>query len=84
MSYEVKYSNQALKFLKKLDKDIAKRILTKIGELKDSPYSSETSKVKGTDYFKIRVGKIRIVYDINNKDKILGIVKIDKRERVYD
>ena len=84
MSYEVKYSNQASKFLKKLDKDLSKRILDKINEFKENPYPPGSSKVKGTDYYKVRVGKHRIIYDIDNENKILGIVKIDKRNRIYD
>lgn len=84
MNYEIRYSNQASKFLKNADSVIAKRILDKIDELKENPYPSESSKVKGTNYYRARVGKFRIVYDIDNKNNVLGVVKIDKRERVYD
>ncbi|MAG02344.1 addiction module toxin RelE [Candidatus Pacearchaeota archaeon] len=84
MSYDAKYSNQASKFLRKLNKDTTKRILDKVNELKENPYPSVSSKVKGTDYDKVRVGRFRIIYDVDNESKILGIVKIDKRSRVYD
>lgn len=84
MIYEVKYSNQSSKILKKLNKDLVKRILNKINELKNNPYPQESSKVKGTNYHRIRVENHRIIHDIDNENNTLGIVKIDKRERVYD
>jgi mRNA-degrading endonuclease RelE of RelBE toxin-antitoxin system len=33
--------------------------------------------------FRVRVGEHRILYEVDNDNKAIGIVKIDKRERVY-
>ena len=42
----IKYSRKAEKYLKKCDKNLAKRILEEIEELVNNPYPSKSSKVK--------------------------------------
>ncbi len=82
--FEVVYSNQAAKFLKNCDKNLANRILEKIERLRENPIISETIKVKGEDTLRVRVGKTRILYIIKGNDNALLITKIDKRPRVYN
>ena len=38
MTLEVKYSNQAVKFLNKCDKNLRERIFNKIDKLKENPF----------------------------------------------
>jgi len=80
---KIKYSNQAVKFLKKCDKILFKRILNKIELLSSNPFPQDVKMTQGEKLFRVRVGKIRILYEIDNKNNLLGIVKIDKREKVY-
>lgn len=80
----VSFSNQAEKYLKNLDKDTLKRIFDKIEKLRETPFIQDTKRLEGTPYFRIRVGKQRIIYEVDKSSNLLGIIKIDKRERVYD
>ena len=82
---EVKYANQALDFLKKSEKIVTQRILKKIEELMQNPYPQGVRTVEGYQekIFRVRVGDFRILYEVDNKNNLLGIVKIDKRPRVY-
>ena len=34
--------------------------------------------------FRIRVGDYRILYEVDYRNNLIGIVKIDKKPRVYD
>ncbi|MFH0936055.1 MAG: type II toxin-antitoxin system RelE/ParE family toxin [Candidatus Woesearchaeota archaeon] len=79
----VKYSNQAVKFLKKCDNILTNRILNKIESLASNPFPQDVKVTQGDKLFRVRVGKIRILYEIDFKDNLLGIIKIDKRERIY-
>jgi len=81
----IKYSNQAKKFLKKSDRILTKRLLSKINELKKDPILHNTKAIKDDKekLFIIRVGDYRILYEIDHESNILGIVKIDKRSKVY-
>jgi mRNA interferase RelE/StbE len=80
----VSFSNQAEKYLKKLDKETIRRILKKIDKLSENPFIQDTKRIEGTPYFRVRIGKQRIMYEVDKGNNFLGIVKIDKRERVYD
>lgn len=81
---EVLYSNQALKFLKNSDKILTKRIIKRIESLQENPFPSDMKRTEGDRLFRVRVGKSRILYEVDHSNNTLGIVKIDKRERVYD
>ena len=48
-------------------------------------YSSGSKTVEGSkSLFRIRVGDYRILYEVDYSNNLIGIVKIDKRLRVYD
>ena len=84
--FDVKYSNQATKFLKKADKILIKRLIKKIEELRVEPILRETIIVEGykEKTYRVRVGDYRILYEVDRAMNLVGIVKIDKRPRVYD
>jgi mRNA-degrading endonuclease RelE of RelBE toxin-antitoxin system len=63
-------------------KDKIKEIL--VG-LKQNPYGSPYKKIKGEScVYRIRVGKYRIIHEINKNHNQIIIIKVDKRERVYE
>ena len=37
----------------------------------------------GEKLFRVRVGDYRILYEVDHKNNLIGIVKIEKRERAY-
>ena len=82
--YRVKVHRDVEKFLRKIPKHDAERIREIILSLKD-PFSSKPVKVKGEENtFRLRVGKYRILFFIDEDQKIVIVSKVDKRERVYD
>ena len=78
-------SKHSSKFLRKCEEDLRVRIIKKLRLLKENPTPSDSKAMKGYNkpVFRIRIGKYRIIYEINYNKKILLISKIDKRERVY-
>jgi len=84
MMLGIKYSNQSLKFLKKVDRESAERLLDKVGELQKEPFPQNVKRVEGQKLFRVRIGKHRILYEVDVASNFLGIIKIDKRGRVYD
>ena len=81
--FDVAYSNQAHKFLKKVSKILAKRILDKIEKLRKKPINHDAKRVKGEKLFRVRIGKYRILYEVDYKENLIGIIKIDKRSKAY-
>ena len=81
MSYLIKWHPQAFSFLDGLQKDIAKRILKKLDEVKENPFRY-IEHYEGK-YYKLRIGDFRLLLDIDFKNKILFVEVLDKRGRVY-
>jgi len=80
---KIKYSKQSSKFLKKTEKESLKRILEHITKLTENPFPSDMKRVEGykEKLYRIRVGQYRILYEVEGKN--IGIVKIDRRSKVY-
>lgn len=86
MTFEISYDKQPVKFLKKLNKSIVKRVLDKIDAVfTNEPVPSDAKRIFGEHgVFRIRIGDYRILYRIDYEKNIIVIFKIDKRENVYD
>ncbi|MCS7131006.1 MAG: type II toxin-antitoxin system RelE/ParE family toxin [Archaeoglobaceae archaeon] len=84
MSYRVKVHREVEKFLRKIPKKDAERIKERIISLKD-PFAEKPIKVRGEEnVFRIRVGKYRILFFIDEEHKTVVVSKVDKRERIYE
>ena len=83
---DVDYSSKARKFMKKADKILNSRLLEKIETLRVTPFTHDTKTVEGykEKVFRVRIGKYRILYEVDYKNNKIGIVNIDKRPRAYD
>jgi len=87
MTFSIKFSTKATKFTKKLDKISRERIKEKIHKLSENPFPSESVRVesyKEYKVFRVRTGGYRILYNVDFKGKLIIIIKIDKRSKVYD
>ncbi len=86
MNFEIFYDKQPEKFLEKLDKHIATRLINKIEfALADKPVPHNATTMEGEHgVFRIRIGDFRALYRVNYETNRIIIVKIDKRSRVYD
>jgi len=78
---KVFYSGTSLKYLEKVKKNLAGKIVEGINKL---PNEGDTKKLKGQkvkNLFRLRIGKIRIIYKIDENE--LKVIKIDTRGDVY-
>jgi len=84
--FDVNYSNQAAKFLKSSEKVVAARLIKKIEELQKEPIIHDSKLIVGSKekLFRVRVGDYRILYEVDYTNKMVGIVRINKRARAYD
>ena len=81
MNYELKFSNQATNFFRKLNSEIQKRVKDKLNEVSKDPFRF-LEHYEG-DYYKLRIGDFRALIDIDFNRKILFIRVFDKRSRIY-
>ncbi len=85
MSFEIFISSKALKFIEKLTDKRKTLIYEKLDTLKDFPdLNMDIKKMKGMDnVYRIRIGKIRILFDLDKKDSAITIISIDFRGNIY-
>lgn len=83
--YEIIFSRKSAKFISALPQNYKNKIKEILAILKENPYAYPYKKIRGeTNLYRIRVGKYRILYEINKKQSQIIILKVDKRERVYE
>jgi len=83
MGYEIEYERVAAKALIDLDRGTAARITRKIDTLAENPRPSGSTKLVGTDAWRIRIGDYRVVYKINDTVLIVTVTRIAHRREVY-
>ena len=91
MSYHIIIDNKAGKEIKRLHSVIAKQVINKICELASNPRPHgylkmsgyESDRVAGDDYYRIRVGNIRIIYTIEEQIITVTVVQVKKRGDIY-
>lgn len=85
--YTLKYSERAIKQLKKLDKGTQKLILTWVGKNLEN---CDNPRIKGkgltanrSGEWRYRVGNYRIICDIRDKELIILTLSIARRRNIY-
>ena len=80
--YEVELSHTAKKQLKKLDKETGRRIISTLKRIRIRPHS-HIKKLVSSPYFRLRVGKYRVILDVKNKQLIIFVIEIEHRKKIY-
>lgn len=87
MKWTLQYSNEALKFAEreKLFDEIRQEIKKLAQRIKGENMNIDIRKLKGewSGYYRIRKGKLRIIFTIEKENKIIFIERIDYRGEVY-
>jgi len=83
MNYKLKFLPSALKEWKKLAPPIQKQFKNKLKERMKHP-RNRASQLRGfKDVYKIKLRSVgyRLVYEVNNKDIVIYVIAVGKRER---
>ena len=80
--YEIKFSSQATKFIRRLDENTGRRIKRKFGDLTEDPF--RFLKHYEGNYYKFRVGDYRALISVDFEGRIIFVNVFDKRGRIYD
>lgn len=83
--YDMKIDKQAIKYIKKADELTRRRLINALTELAESPFSDpHVKRLKGyTNLFRKRVGDLRIIFEVNQGELIVLILKIGSRGDIY-
>ena len=81
--YTLIYSSDALKQLKKLQKEIQARIIACIERCRIRPQAN-VKKLVGVPEYSLRVGDYRVIMDIVDDKLIILVIKIGHRKNIYE
>lgn len=82
--YELRFKASVAKDLRGLPKADVQRILRRIESLRDDPRGPGCEKLAGTsEHYRVRQGRYRIVYGIDDTVLIVEVVRVAHRSGVY-
>ncbi len=83
MSYRIYIMRRAQKELSRIHGRSFERIKESIMLLGEDPLPHGCKKLIGRDGWRIRVGDYRVIYEIDNNDRIVTVLHIGHRRDVY-
>ncbi|MBM3233970.1 type II toxin-antitoxin system RelE/ParE family toxin [Candidatus Pacearchaeota archaeon] len=82
MPFKIIWDEKSWDALNKLEPSISRRILKKVDELSENPFSKDIKRLKGSYDFRLRIGDYRVVFAI--EQNVIQILKIGHRKHIYD
>lgn len=87
LAYELVYSRDAVRSLRKIPSKLAKRICSKLEELVKDPYAKNNN-IKPLQWseanYRLRIGDWRVIYILDNDKNQVIIVDVDSRGEIYN
>jgi mRNA interferase RelE/StbE len=84
MNFKILLSPKVNNFLKKLEKNMEKRIREKLIELSINPELGKPLVGKLAGLWSLRVGDYRAIYQIRKSELLILILKVGHRKNVYE
>ncbi|MBK9152884.1 MAG: type II toxin-antitoxin system RelE/ParE family toxin [Chloracidobacterium sp.] len=81
MEYEIRFGNRALKDLRKLDKQVSMRILSRIEDLVNDLSGDVKKLTDHSPQYRLRVGDFRVLFDVVNNT--VQIQRVLNRREAY-
>lgn len=83
--YGVLFTKSADRTLRKLPRNTAQRIRRSLDDLATNPYAEhlDVTKLQNRPGYRLRVGDWRVIYEIENDELIILVLRIGSRGEVY-
>ncbi|MGD0855999.1 MAG: type II toxin-antitoxin system RelE/ParE family toxin [Dehalococcoidia bacterium] len=81
--YKVYFKDSVEKDFRVIPKKDIKKILQRIKSLTSDPHPSGCEKLTGQERYRVRHGRYRIVYSIQDTELTIWIVKVAHRKDIY-
>lgn len=82
--YQIVFARSARKELQSLPQIVAERIIAKIEVLTNNPRPPGSKKLRGfSRLWRLRVGEYRVVYDIDDENRMVDISIVRHRSETY-
>lgn len=81
--YKITFKKSVLKDFKSIPSADVRKILSCIDTLADNPRGEGCIKLSGKEQYRIRQGLYRIVYEIEDGNLVVLVIKVGHRSAVY-
>lgn len=81
MPWTIKWTDQAVRDLSKLNPPVARRVVTKLERAAEGPSRFFTRLVGGDDY-KLRIGDYRLLAALSPETRTIIVERVDLRSRI--
>ena len=81
--YKLLFKKSVAKDLRNLPENDVRKILRRIDALAEDPRGSGSKKLSGQEYYRVRQGVYRIIYEILDEQLIVHLIKVAHRSRSY-
>lgn len=82
--YEIEFVASAAKEFRSLEREIKHRVVAAIDELHKNPRPKGVCKLRGHErLYRIRVGAYRVVYEVDDRARLIRVTRIRHRREAY-
>jgi mRNA interferase RelE/StbE len=81
--YQIEVRRRAQRALDKLPKSDFQAVIEAIKDLAQTPRPRGIEKVKSTGLWRIRQGDYRIIYAIDDNERLVTVVRVGHRREIY-
>lgn len=81
--YELRFRGSVDKDFDPIPRGDARRILAAIVRLADDPRPPQSQKLSASEKYRLRCGKYRVLYEIQDDLPVVCVVKVGHRREVY-
>lgn len=83
--YKIVFTKEAAKALQKIPRNVARLIREKLETLAADPYADHPNnkKLQGREGYRLRIGDWRVIYEIQNDQLVILVLRVAPRGEVY-
>lgn len=82
MPWSIRWTDQALRDLSRLDRSVARRVIARIEVASENP-ARFFVRLVGADDYKLRIGDYRLLVLLSHATKTIIVERVDHRPRIY-
>jgi mRNA interferase RelE/StbE len=83
VKYRLELSGKAERQMRGLPLDVVTRVYGRLQALREEPRGAGTKKLKGRSSFSARVGSYRVLYAIDDSQRVVSVTAVRHRREAY-
>ena len=83
--YKINFTKRAYKSLRRIPRDVVNRIRDRLDQIAIDPYAqyANVTKLQNRPGYRLQVGDWRIIYDVQENELVILVLKVGSRGDIY-